>query len=86
MEKHLSIIYFCVWGEWGARVCAFGRVALLTPHATRCHVVIYGLYASTTFFDMVMNDKILGKRLLNIKFVLIVSPASSEAHLILRRI
>ena len=37
----------------GARVYACSRVALLIQHETHRHIAIYGLYGSTTFFDII---------------------------------
>ena len=38
------------WHRRGGCVCA--HVALLIQHVMRCLIVTYGLYVSTTFFDI----------------------------------
>jgi hypothetical protein len=48
----------------GARTRAFdsARAVLLIQHATRWNIVIWGLSASTTFFYIISNDTIFGKK------------------------
>jgi hypothetical protein len=58
------------------RACACARVAL-PSHGTRRHIVICDLSGFTTFFDMISNGKIFGKKIMKHKMrILIFSTAS----------
>ena len=65
------LMFVCVCVGGGAReiACVCARVTLLIQHETRRRVVIPGLSGSTTFFDIISNFTIFGKKLLNTKCV-----------------
>ena len=53
VEKQKYYIFLCVAVGAMARACACARVALITHHATRRHIVIYGFSGYTNFFDII---------------------------------
>jgi hypothetical protein len=52
-----------------ATVCACPRVVLLISHKTHCHIAICGVSGSTTIFDITINGAVLGRKLLDMKFM-----------------
>ena len=76
-----------MWVGTRALACACERVALLIQHETRSYIAICGLSGSTTFFDIVINGTIFGKKITEYKMcILIFSTALFVTFTILRRI
>jgi hypothetical protein len=84
VEKQYHI-FLCVGVSARVRECACARVALLNNQATCPHIVICGLPGSTTFFEILINDMVFGRKLLH-KNVFRLSLLLFETYIILRRI